>query len=286
MTTGPLSSLAFEVYRDALAHAVLDRKAERKLLTLALAGDEAALNTLVAHNQRLIYREALRVENMGLAGELELLDLIQYGNLGLLKAIRKFDLSRDNKLSTYAVPWIRVEIERGARGKGQPLDPGINKSVHQAHVRRAAVGFYQTTEHWPTPAELVEATGLSLAIVLDALTYEKLSFLSLKITTGDGPGSDPGIPIEETIPDLEAPDPETEATANLEHATLQAAVATLPPPLRDVLEMRYGLNGYQHPHNYRAIGQALGFSRTWAQKLETDALLTLKKACNIGDASP
>ena len=286
MTTGPLPSLAFDVYAPSLSHAVLDRKTERRLLTLIHAGDQVALNTLVAHNQRLIYREALRVQNMGISGELELLDLIQYGNLGLLKAIRKFDLSRDNKLSTYAVPWIRVEIERGARGKGQPLDPGINKSVHLAHVRRAAATLYKNTERWPTPAELVEMTGLSLAIVAEALTYDKLAFLSLKITTGDGPGTEPGLPLEELIPDPNALNPETEAAANLEHATLQAAVATLPPPLRDVLEMRYGLNGYQHPANYRTIGKRLGFSRTWAQKLEVDALNLLKTAFNIREPGP
>lgn len=275
MSTGPLNALT--LYQTALHHPLLDRKTERRLLTLALSGDLPALDLLCIHNQRLVYREALRVENTGLAGELELLDLIQLGNLGLLKAIHKFDLTRDNKLSTYAVPWIRLEIERGARARGHPLDIGINKSLHLARVRRCAAALYQQTEHWPTPAELATHTGLSLALVLEALTFDRLTLHSLNTTPHEDDTLDA---LHDLTPDPDAPNPETEALTTLALQTMQTAVAALPLPLRTVLEMRYGLNGYPHPHNYRTIGKHLGFSRTWAQKLETDALTLLKNTLN------
>lgn len=276
--TGPLtlpgSTPAQSYYLPALQHAILSREHERQLLTQAQAGDRPALDTLIRHNQRLVYKESRRAFERGLAGDLDLLDLVQFGNLGLLYAIRKFDLTLPHKLSTYAVPWIRLYIERGGRAYGHLLDVGINKSLHLARVRRAAVAYYQRYERWPTPEELVPLTGLSPALVQEALAYDTTAVYSLDTHAGGSP--DAPIPLLEVLPD-DTPDTDTLALANLQAEAMLTALEALPPDLRQVLELRYGLNGYAgKPHNYREIGLLIGCSRTWAQKLETDALELLR----------
>lgn len=274
------STIAHVLYTDTLHHPLLDKKTERRLLSQAQAGDMDALNFLAEHNQRLIYKESQRAWRKGLAGDLDMLDLAQFGNIGLLMAIRKFDLSTPYKLSTYAVPWIRQAIERGARAHGHPLGVGINKSLHLERVRRVAGQFYQQFARWPTPAELVEHSGLSAELVTEASVHERAVVHSLEDeVTYKGRE----YALLETLADENALAPDAEAEARLETEGLHQALAALPELLRRVLELRYGLNDHSGKrHNYREIGALVGCSRTWAQKLEQDAL-TLLASTFAGD---
>ena len=264
------TTLSHLYYTPHLHHSILDRPTERRLLEAAQAGDSDALDDLMAHNQRLVYKEALRAWNKGLGGDLDLLDLVQFGNLGLLQAVRKFDLSTPHKLSTYAMAWVRLYISRGASGYGL----GVSRSIHLARVRRAATGYYQRHESWPSELELVELTGLSLALVREALHTEKMRFASL-----DAAG-DHNLPAHETIPYDGEPVPDL-VEAGERASRVLAILQTLPDLHRRGVELRYGLNGYAgRAHTCHEIGVLLGFSRTWAQMLEKQALEMLRERLN------
>lgn len=153
--------IAEDYYRlDCIKHDLLTADQEIDLIRCAQSGDRQSLETLVRCNQRMVYKVAMRY--LYSAGDQELCDLIQWGNLGMLTAIRKFDLSRCLRFATYAYWWILQSIRRNAGMFGSRLTLSNNVIEKARKIRKYRVRLYQDKGREPTDHEIHEATGISM----------------------------------------------------------------------------------------------------------------------------
>ena len=148
-----LASYLQNISKNALIKASDEIELGRKIHE----GDESALSKLVVSNLRLVVSIAKRYRNNGL----DLEDLIQEGNLGLIHAAKKFDPSMGNRFSTYATWWVRQSISRAIANKGRTIRIPVHVRGHLSKLKAAAREFHMQNERMPTPEELIEITGLS-----------------------------------------------------------------------------------------------------------------------------
>ena len=238
---------------------------ERELARRKDEGDEEAKKQLIERNLRLVMSITRNYTKAGVP----LLDLIQEGNLGLIRAVEKFDWRMGYKLSTYATWWIRQAVTRALADQGRTIRLPVHVAEQVRRVMRARRILSQKLNREPVLRELAKESGFTEAKVRDLLGLIE-DPISLETPVGDGE-SLYGDLIEDDNADL----PE-ETTAEAMRATeLANALARLNPRMRLVIAMRFGLDG-QTPQTLEQVGSELGITRERVRQLESRALRELR----------
>jgi RNA polymerase primary sigma factor len=240
---------------------------ERELARRKDAGDEWAKRRLIECNLRLVMSITRNYVNSGVP----LLDLIQEGNLGLIRAVEKFDYRMGYKLSTYATWWIRQAVTRAIADQGRTIRLPVHVVDQVRRVMRARRVLTQKLNRDPLPAEIAHEAGFELKRVNELLDLVE-DPVSLETPVGDGDSM-----YGDMLEDENSDQPDTVLAELLRGAELQAALAGLNERMRHVLELRFGLGG-QVPKTLEEVGAELGVTRERVRQLESRALRELQAA--------
>jgi RNA polymerase primary sigma factor len=240
--------------------------AERRRLDDILAGGERARAQLINSNLRLVVSIARRYQGHGLS----LLDLIQEGSLGLMRAVDKFDPSRGLKFSTYATYWIRQSVGRAIADQGRTVRLPVHLGERLSRLARVRQQLTQRLDREPTPEEVATELGLTPDQVTRAEQAALVPASLDEAHTDDGSGS-----LAEIIADPLQPTPLEEVAHGLLRDDLSEALSHLTPRERNILSLRYGLGG-ETALTLEQIGQRLGLTRERVRQLESEALRKLR----------
>lgn len=234
---------------------------------LALQGDETARQRMIESNLRLVVKIARRYLNRGLA----LADLIEEGNLGLIRAVEKFDPEKGFRFSTYATWWIRQNIERALMSQTRTIRLPIHIVKELNVYLRAARELAQTLDHEPTPEEIANLVDRPLEDVKKSLG------LNERVTSVDIPmGKEADKNLLDTLADENNLDPALILQdENLQHH-IDEWLSELPEKQREVLAHRFGLWGYDRS-TLEEVGHKIGLTRERVRQIQVEALRTLKQ---------
>jgi RNA polymerase primary sigma factor len=244
---------------------LLTREEERELARRKDLGDEEAKRKLIESNLRLVMSITRHYTRAGVP----LLDLIQEGNLGLIRAVEKFDYRMGYKLSTYATWWIRQSITRALADQGRTIRLPVHVADQVRRLMRARRILVQKLNRDPTIAELAAQSGFPEKRVAQLLDLVE-DPVSLETPVGDGE-SLYGDLIEDTTTDR----PDETTAVQLRRKELARALNRLNPRMRRVLELRFGLAGWD-PKTLEEVGEHLGVTRERVRQLESRALRDLR----------
>jgi RNA polymerase primary sigma factor len=256
-TTDALQLFLNEIRRYPL----LSAAEEVELAKRVERGDQEAKERMINSNLRLVVSIAKKYQGQ----DLSLLDLIQEGIFGLIRAVEKFDWRRGFKFSTYATFWIRQAIQRGVANKSRTIRIPVHIGQRERKIARTERELAAKLGHEPTDEEVAKAAELQPAEVAEVREFGRA------ITSLDRPVGEEG---EASLGDLMAsdqPGPEEEVAVSLNEQTLRRAVAELPEREREVVKLRYGVNG-DDPTPLREAGRRLGLSPERVRQIEKEAL--------------
>ena len=238
---------------------------ERELARLKDEGDEGARRKLIESNLRLV----MSITRNYTRADVALLDLIQEGNLGLMRAVDKFDWTMVFKLSTYATWWIRQAVQRALAEQSRTIRLPVHIADQVRRVQRARRTLGQELSRDPTFDEIAAETDLTPKRVHELLELVQ-DHVSLETPVGDGESV-----MSDLIEDVNAAGPEAETALRLRSTELARALAQLKPRLQRVLILRYGLDG-TNGRTLEQVGVELGITRERVRQLETRALRELR----------
>ncbi|WP_157042660.1 sigma-70 family RNA polymerase sigma factor [Roseiflexus castenholzii] len=240
---------------------------ERLLLERRVVQAEEARRRLIQANLRLVVSVAKKY----IGGPLSFMDLVQEGNIGLMRAVEKFDASKGNRFSTYATWWIRQAITRAIAEQSRLIRLPVHLSDVIAQVRRVARRLEQSLEREPTIKEIAEAVGMPERKVKMLLQASAQPISLEQPITNDGEGQ-----IGELLADDGADAPMEIATQHMLQRDLEQALMDLPDRERAVLRLRYGLTDGRR-RTLEEIGSAFGITRERTRQIEADALRLLRR---------
>jgi RNA polymerase primary sigma factor len=271
-TTDAMSLFLQEVRRYPL----LTKAQEVDLAKRIERGDLEAKSQLVNSNLRLVISNARKYQGH----ELPLLDLIQEGILGLIRASEKFDWRKGYKFSTYATFWIRQAIQRALDNRARTIRIPVHLGQRERKIARAHAELAARLGRDPTDAEVAETAELSLDEVNEAREAARV------VTSIDRPvGEEEETSLGALLPSSER-GPEEEVDILLREDALRRALERLPEREREVVKLRYGLNGSPEPAPLSETGRRLGISQDAVRKLERKALAELAQSRELEGLSP
>ena len=253
---------ALQLFLNEMArYPLLTAAEEVELAKLIERGDEAARERMINSNLRLVVSIAKRWQGH----DLSLLDLIQEGIIGLMRAVEKFDWRRGFKFSTYATWWIRQAVQRAVANKARTIRVPNDVFQHEMTIARVERELRQSFDRPPTDEEVARAAKLGPKEV------RRVRQAARAVTSLDRPVGEGELPLGELFASREAP-PGEALEIGLERRAVHEALARLPETEREVLQLRYGLDGDPEPQTLAAIGRRLGLSRERVRQIEADAL--------------
>jgi RNA polymerase primary sigma factor len=238
---------------------------ERELARRKDEGDDLARRKLIESNLRLV----MSITRNYTRADVPLLDLIQEGNLGLMRAVDKFDWTMGFKLSTYATWWIRQSVQRALAEQSRTIRLPVHIADQVRRVQRARRTLGQQLSRDPSFDEIATETELTPKRVQELLDLVQ-DHISLETPVGDGESV-----MSDLIEDTNAIGPEAETALRLRSTELARALAQLKPRLQRVLVLRYGLDGTSG-RTLEQVGVELGITRERVRQLETRALRELR----------
>jgi RNA polymerase primary sigma factor len=244
---------------------LLTHAEERELARRKDEGDEEAKSRLIECNLRLVMSITRHYTRAGVP----LLDLIQEGNLGLIRAVEKFDYTLGYKLSTYATWWIRQAISRALAEQGRTIRLPVHVADQVRRVTRARRTLGQKLNRDPSVFEIAEESGFTPEKVETLLELVQ-DHVSLDTPIGDGESV-----MSDLIEDVNAVEPDVETSERFRSSELARAMLRLNPRQQRVLTERFGLDGGK-PKTLEEVGVILGITRERVRQLETRALRELR----------
>lgn len=240
---------------------------EEKALGIRIAeGDKKAADELVSHNLRLVVSIAKRYRGCGIS----LLDLIQEGNIGLMKAAEKFDLEKGCRFNTHATWWIRQTINRSLADKSRTIRIPSNVSELVNKIKKVSTPMTQKLNRFPTPEELSAELGIEVEKIETALDMSQM------ISSLDVPiGEDEETSVGDLIADPHLENPLKKLTEECNKEIIEAVLSTLTTREADVLRRRFGLETGE-PQTLEEIGQSYGVTRERIRQIETKAMRKMR----------
>ena len=255
-------------FKEMSAINLISAEKELELAERIAHGDTEARNELVSANLRLVVSLAKRYQGCGMS----LQDLIQEGNIGLMKAAEKFDASKGFRFSTYAAWWINQTIGRALADQSKAIRVPVHMTENINKLRRLSRDLTVTLGHEPTDEDLAKAMKVS---VDDIKTYKSYmtDVTSLDIQVGD---DDDGTTIASFIEDVKNVSPEKNAVQIAEKEMLDAVLDTLTAREQDIIRQRFGLDD-NIPKTLEEVGKSYGLTKERIRQIENNALMKLRQ---------
>ena len=256
---------ALRLFLDEIGqYPLLTAEQEVSLAKRIEKGDKAAKDEMINANLRLVVHIAKRYQHQGIT----LLDLIQEGIFGLIRAVEKFDWRRGYKFSTYATWWIRQALQRALQKQAREIHLPVHVAERSRRLERVRDELTKKLDRDPTDEELAAETGLSIRQITEVRDAARV------VASLDQPvGEEADTSLGELLPGAQGEFTE-DIHLSLQEQDVRRAVARLPEPQRSVVRLRYGIGGGEPMSLYR-VGRELHMAPRRVRALEEDALTTL-----------
>ncbi len=254
--------------REISRYDLLTAEQEVELARRIKAGDREARQQMINANLRLVVKIARRYMNRGLP----LSDLIEEGNIGLMRAVEKFDDAHGCRFSTYATWWIRQSVERAIMNQARTIRLPVHVGKEFNAMLRKANELKHALGREPTEHEIAEYAGMKVERVRQLLGYSVDADEADRVLQDDG-----DFTLLDVTPDENAPAPGDDLDEARRNALIDKWLSRLSRKEREVVRLRYGLGTNDDPWTLEAIGQHMGVTRERIRQIQVQALAKLRR---------